>query len=188
MKLFFLCVILISGLKATGRTPNIRLPDALSHITSKGHNLHGRLIRQGVALNDLTKAIGAHALLMAFTNGETSLSKLDDTSHFIEETVFWTLRNGGEERHLFFKKGYTPDDQIESELSRLLSYSGANKSMSVKAIVRWSSLHSGRIKFQQKDWDENHVYKAIVNYAKTSDKYAVNFKTSIELTRISYRR
>ena len=118
------------------------------------------------------------------------MSKVDESFDLVlnkEETVFWILRNGGEEKLLFFKKGYTPDDQIEAELSRQLSNTGANKSLAVKSIVRRSSLHSGRINFQQEDWEVNHVYQAIVNYAKKSEKYVVNFKTPIELSRISLR-
>ena len=181
--LILLSVILICSLSQLGsvapRLTSPHLPKILSQITAvKLHNFHEKLLHQGISLHDVVGAFGAEMLLSFRASSEVN-EFLNYNFELIadeEKTVFWILKNEGEERHLFFKKGHTPNDQIESELSRKLSYTG---SISVENV-------GGDIQFRQEDWDINHVYQTIIDYAEKSKKYVVDHKTPIEFTRISY--
>ena len=110
----------------------------------------------------------------------------DDFPNFkIQDLELWTFENGEETKQVLFQKGYTPKDQVEDAFFQ--GYGFIGRKAQVKDIVRRSALTSGRIQFRQEGWDLDHVYRTILDTAKNSPYYAVDYDANqIELSTITY--
>ena len=72
-----------------------------------------------------------------------------------------------ETRHLVFKKGYTPEEQIEEALAAMGDelYGHGKKIAYIESTYPFG--------FKQPDWDGRHVLASIANYVETSENYQI---------------
>lgn len=96
-----------------------------------------------------------------------------------EERRYWLFftERTEEIRHLVFKKGHTPEEQIEEALAAM----GKELYGDGAGITYIENTYP--FSFKQPDWDSRHVWTAIANYVETSENYEILIPTEYNYIR-----